>query len=372
MENVLSKEPVLINGIGTVGSRTAHLLLSMNIPIHGVKASASKDDLKTQDLLVLYRRFGAFPLRVVPGDNYDERVKQFKQLGFEVINQPIRYSIIVDATDGDVTAKNVVAYSAEQRFLVQGGTDFALVRNDFVSAPHTVGEQLKNFHRARQVSCNTTFCSTALGQVLHHVRPEDIAAVDVELHRRCRDPGEKKEFREALELKPSHHAQDVMNVMPRLAGKITSKANINAWEHFHHTQLLISFTRAADARIIARQLKSYPRCIVVEPELTENPRDGMKTLMAVSAALRVPDADCLLPVYSVHQVSKKSIMIRGFTPQRSVIALSCSDWALGALGMSSWEKAFAYTNMYARWHGYPIAELKKAYEENVRVKVAAV
>ena len=368
---MISKEPVLINGIGTVGSRTAHLLLSMGISVHGVKASASKDDLKTQELLALYKRFGAFPLRVVPGEHYDERVRQFKQLGFTVTDKPLRYSTIVDATDGDVTAKNVAGYEQEQRFLVQGGTDFALVKNDFVSAPHTVGKKIGNFRRARQVSCNTTFCSTVLGQVLEHVSAEDIASVDVELHRRCRDPGEKKEFREVLELKHSHHAQDVMNVLPQLAGKLTSKANINSWEHFHHTQLLVTFRRAVDMRVIAEQLKNYPRCILVDSELTENARDGMKTLMAVSSELSVPDADCLLPVYSVHQVSKKSIMIRGFTPQRSVIALSCADWVLGSRGMS-WEEAFTHTNKNAKWHGYSIAELKKAYEDNVRVKVAVV
>ena len=208
--------PVLINGIGTVGSRTAHLLLSMGIPIHGAKFSASKDDLKTQELISLYKQFGAFPVRVAPGDNYEARVEQFKQLDFQVHDKPSRYSVIVDATDGAVTAQNVAGYSSQQHFLVQGGTDFALVKNDFVSAPKTAGEKLANFRRARQVSCNTTFCSTALGQVLHHVRPEDIASVDVELHRRCRDPGEKKEFREAPELKSSHHAHDVMNVVPQL------------------------------------------------------------------------------------------------------------------------------------------------------------
>src|SRR3989344_1402276 len=231
---------VLINGIGTVGSRTAHLLLSMGIPVHGVKYSASPDDLKTQELLSLYKRFGAFPMLVAPGDQQREREQQFKKLGLKLTKSSAAdYSIIVDATDGKVTAQNVAGYNAEQQFLVQGGTDFELVRKDFVSVPNSVGHDLLSFNRARQVSCNTTFCSTALGLVLEHVSPADIKSVDVELHRRCRDPGEKKEFREALELKQSHHAEDVMNVLPQMHGKVTSKANINAWEHFHHTQLTI-------------------------------------------------------------------------------------------------------------------------------------
>jgi len=364
---------VLINGIGTVGSRTAHLLLSMGIPVHGVKSSALKDDLKTQELLSLYNRFGAFPIAVVPGENYEQRVQQFKELGFKVLNNPdlSRYSVVVDATDGAVTAQNVARYTQSQRFLVQGGTDYELVKKDFVSVPNGVAREFAAFPRARQVSCNTTFCSTALGLVLEHVGASIIASVDVELHRRCRDPGEKKEFREALALKDSHHADDVMNVVPQVAAKVTSKANINAWEHFHHTQLLVSFAQPIDVRAITEEFKNYPRCIFVEPELTQDPRVGMKTLRAVSDVIRVPDGDCLLPVYSLQQLSPTSILIRGFTPQRSVIALSCVDWVLGALGrFTTWEDAFAYTNKNARWHGHTIAGLKQAYEEKVRVKVA--
>ena len=364
----------LINGMGTVGSRVAHLLLSMQVPIHGVKFSASKDDIKTQEILSLYQRFGAFPMIAAQGNDYDQRVQQFKAMGLHVEEKDsAQFPIVIDGTDGDITAKNVEVYKKNgQRFLVQGGSDFELAQKDFVSAPNSVG-QTGEFPKARQVSCNTTFCSTALGLVLEEINDQSIASVDVELHRRCRDPGEKKEMRESLELKSSHHAEDIMSVLPQIQGKVTSKANINAWEHFHHTQLTVNFTKKVSAEKIAEHFKAYPRCIWVEPELTQNPHIGMKIIMGVSSAMNVPDADTLLPIYSVHQLSDTSIMVRGFTPQRSVIALSCVDWLwMTANKIKRWKNAFDYTNKNAKWHGYSIADLKRTYEEKVRVKVAAV
>src|SRR3989344_8900108 len=368
-KNVRAMNPILINGIGTVGSRIAHLLLSAHIPIHGVKFSASKDDIKSQEILALYKSFGAFPLIAAQGDNLDQRTQQFKNLNLNVESHDLTtYSVVIDGTDGDVTKNNVNNYKKHnQKFLIQGGSDPELTNKDFVSAPNSVSQHITNFPQARQVSCNTTFGSTALGVVLNVIPANEIQSVEMELHRRCRDPGEKKEMKESLELKTSHHAEDVMSVLPQLHGKVTSKANVNAWEHFHHTQIIINFTKKVNANIIANQFKTYPRCIVVNQKITEDARSGMNMLMDVSKKLNVTDADTLLPIYSIHQVSDKSIMIRGFTPQRSIIALSCIDWIWSATGKhATWQSAFDATNRSVKWHGHSIADLKKGFEEKLK------
>jgi glyceraldehyde-3-phosphate dehydrogenase/erythrose-4-phosphate dehydrogenase len=369
----LFMKPILINGLGTVGSRIGHLLLSMKIPVHGVKYSASLEDRKTQDILAIYKKVGPFPIAMVPGDNHEKRMREAKDVGFNVIenfniNNFKDYSVIIDATSGKTKSNYAVQYKQqEQQFLVQGGTDYDLLQHDFLSAPHAVGQELHDFNHGRQVSCNTTFCSTALGLVLQHVPAQAIASVNLTLNRRCRDPGEKKELKDSLELKKSHHGPDVMNVLPQLRGKITSVANKNAWEHFHRTRIDISFAQqinGATSSAILQSFKNYPRCIVAD--LGNDIREAIITLRRISDRLNIDDGDCLLPVYDITQTGPTSITITGYTPQRSIVALSCVDWIWYATGkMSNWHDAFNHTNTNVKWHGYTLVELKKAYEEDL-------
>lgn len=368
------REPLLINGIGTVGSRIARLLLSMGIPVHGAKYSASPDDRKTEEILHLYADFGRFPLVVALGENYIERVQKCKAMGLDVLEQYnfSRYKIIIDATEGDTTIKHMHDYKKNnQPFLVQAGTESEIVP-DFVSAPRAVCEQYNAYEKgARQVSCNSTFCSTALGLVLKHVAAENIVRVNLKLQRRCRDPGEKKELKANLDMKDSHHAHSVMSVLPQLHGKIFSQANTNAWEHFHHTTMLIDFTRPVAVDKMKQSFRDYERCIFLEHTISGDAAHGIELLRSVSQALHVPDADTLLPIYSMRQISPKQIEITGYTPQRSIVALSCVDWLWGALDVKkNWEEAFRFTNEHVRWHGYSVTELKEAYEKALDIQVS--
>lgn len=369
----MMNEPVLINGVGTVGSRIARLLLSMGVPIHGAKYSASSDDRKTEDILQLYNDFGSFPIVVALGENHDERVKKCREMGLDVLEQYelSRYKIVIDATDGDTTVRHMHDYKRNNKpFLVQAGTEADLL-HDFVSAPHAVCEHYTAYEKgARQVSCNSTFCSTALGLVLKHVVAEDIVKVSLKLQRRCRDPGEKKELKASLEMKDSHHAQSVISVLPELQGKIFSQANTNAWEHFHHTAMVIDFARPVHVEEIKQSFHAYERCIFLEQDIGVNVVEGIELLRSVSQKLDVPDGDTLLPVYSMRQISPKQIEIVGYTPQRSIVALSCVDWLWGALGIKKeWKEAFRFTNENVRWHGYTVSELKEAYEKALEMHV---
>ncbi|MBI4153035.1 hypothetical protein HY497_00800 [Candidatus Woesearchaeota archaeon] len=359
-------EPILINGIGTVGSRIARLLLSMGVPVHGAKYSASPDDKKTEELLQLYTDFGRFPIVVALGEDYDERAKKCRMMGLEVLEQHelSHYKTIIDATEGDTTVRHMHHYKKNHTpFLVQGGTESETVP-DFVSAPRTVCERYTAYEKgARQVSCNSTFCSTALGLVLKHVTAENIVRINLKLQRRCRDPGEKKELKANLDMKDSHHAESVAGVLPQLQGKIFSQANTNAWEHFHHTTMLIDFARPVAVEEIKQSFRDYERCIFLEHDFSSSVLGGIELLRTVSQRLHVPDADTLLPIYNLRLISPKQIEIAGYIPQRSIVALSCVDWLWGALGVKKrWEEAFRLTNENARWHGYSVRELKDAYE----------
>ena len=70
-------EKVLINGAGTVGSRIARLLLSMDIPVVAVKRTANINDIKTQELLSIYREFKDKDMEfyVSNGEDYKKRMK---------------------------------------------------------------------------------------------------------------------------------------------------------------------------------------------------------------------------------------------------------------------------------------------------------
>ncbi len=362
---------MLINGLGTVGSRIARLLLSMDIPIHGAKYSAAPDDIKTKEILQLYKEFGRFPVIVGAGENYAERVEKCKAVGFDVLHHELsRYKTIIDATDGDTTIKHMHDYKKNSKpFLVQGGTESELV-HDFVSAPRAVCENYEYDKGARQVSCNSTFCATALGLVLKLVSADDVVKVSVKLQRRCRDPGEKKELKADPEMKDSHHAQSVIGVLPQLKGKIFSQANTNTWEHFHHTTLVIDVAHPVAIEKIKQSFREYERCIFLEHDLG-SALHGIELLRSVSEKLGVADADTLLPIYSMRQLSPQRIEITGYTPQRSIVALSCVDWLWGALGMKkSWREAFAFTNENVKWHGYAVLDLKRAYEKALETPVA--
>lgn len=367
------REPLLINGIGTVGSRIARLLLSMGIPVHGAKYSASPDDRKTEEIIQLYDDFGRFPIIVASGEHYGERVQKCKAMGLDVLEQYdlSRYKIIIDATEGDTTIKHMHDYKKNNKpFLVQGGTESEMA--DFVSSPHAVCEHYTGYEKGtRQVSCNSTFCSTALGLVLKHVAAEDIVNVCLKLQRRCRDPGENKELKASLDMKDSHHAHSVMSVLPQLQGKIFSQANTNAWEHFHHTTMLIDFTRPVAVEAVKQSFREYERCIFLEHTISGDVARGIELLRSVSQRLHVPDADTLLPIYSIKQISPKQIEIVGYTPQRSIVALSCVDWLWGALDVKkNWEEAFRFTNEHVRWHGYSVPDLKEAYEKALDIQVS--
>lgn len=262
-------------------------------------------------------------------------------------------------------------------FLLQGGADYNLAQNDFVSAPNAVGDLFtKCFVNvpARHSSCNGVYFATSVGQVLNVWRVENIAEIRSYLLRRSRDSGETKPLEHETNPKPSHHAVDGKRLVPQLNCKVFSEAQKMPWEHYHRAEISIIFKEEiTDAEIekLKNCFRTYERCVYTEKPLggssLEQGLKGVKRLLQVSADLDIPDGDILLPTYNVQRTSQKSIMISGYNPQRSIVALSILDWLwLAKKDFSKWKNAFNFTNQQVMWYGYlSLNGLKTQLEDRI-------
>ncbi|HLD77651.1 MAG TPA: hypothetical protein VJB16_01345, partial [archaeon] len=248
-------------------------------------------------------------------------------------------------------------------YLLQGGAE-PWMAPSFLSAPSSYPSRFPHSYSsvpARHVSCNTTAAATALGLALAHIPYQHITSALLTLHRRARDPGEDKPLKSKPMEFGTHHAEDVIRVLPELEGSLASKADVKPWEHFHAFDIVLTTTFPRlnqESERIEQALRAYPRCAYRERPL--RPAAGIAYLRAIGDRLAIPDADLLLPVYSVRREDAHTLAISGFTPQRSIVAPSCVDW-LGIVE-GSLSPTFAATNERARWHGYAIPELKAVLE----------
>jgi glyceraldehyde-3-phosphate dehydrogenase/erythrose-4-phosphate dehydrogenase len=381
---------VLIYGAGTVGTNALLLASSLGHEIAAVKRSIS-DNRRTRDLAHAHKSLGGFSIHLTPGEDLEQRLAAAERQPFLINNEPYTLpvrpytaelgkgcDVIIDATDDKATAATAAQHAALGKpYLLQGGADETLAPS-FLSAPNCIGHLEAGRYRnapARQVSCNTTYASTALGLLLTAFSPDTIGAADIYLRRRCRDPGEEGKMLTAPSKteEHTHHADDVALVLPQLQGKLASRANKNPWEHFHRAELTVTLAQdigTADLVRIQNLFRNYPRCAHAERDLGgtsfEAAAEGVQRLRAIGESLGLPDGDLLLPVYTVERLDSRTLSIKGYNPQRSIVTLSCMDWMQLAAGTAAtWEDAFATTNRGATWHGHGITELKKALETKI-------
>jgi glyceraldehyde-3-phosphate dehydrogenase/erythrose-4-phosphate dehydrogenase len=381
---------LLVYGAGTVGTNALTLAASLGHEVAAVKRSIA-DNRRTRDLAHAHKSLGGFSVFLAPGSDLEQRLAQARGQAILLDNEPYALPVrpytaetdrlcdaVIDATDDKATREIVARHEARGKpYLLQGGADEDLAPS-FLSAPQCIGHLQAPSYRgapARQVSCNTTYASTALGLLLTAFTPDSIGAVDINLRRRCRDPGEEKKLlpQPTRTEEGTHHADDVALVLPQLAGKLASRANQNPWEHFHRADITVTFTHdisEADAERVRNAFRGYPRCAYAEHDLGgatwEEGLAGVNRLRTAGHDLRIPDADLLLPVYTVQRTGSRTLAITGYNPQRSIVALSCMDWLQLATGTAaSWEDAFTATNRGARWHGYTLPQLKRELEHHI-------
>lgn len=384
-------EKVLVNGLGTVGSRITRLVASLDVPIVGVKRTAKIDDVKTQELLKLYEDYGdLIDLYITPGmehwkgheRGYEERKKDFEKTGLEVQGSTndlpfdeIEY--FIDAVTKKAEIKNyekIYSEHPETNFMIQGGGEEKLVDHNFyLSAPNATGAQ--NFEELskkniKQVSCNTTFGSTALGLILEEESPENIEYIKGNFIRRQKDPGTKKDepLKNPVVNFGTHHGDDIGEVVPQLEDKIIPTFAAKCpWTYAHLTDIDVLFSDSYDFASIKKTFEEYPRAALLETGFEmEDIQKGVKELM-------IPGGDSLFPMYHLRQPEngRNMLEIVGLTPQRSIVTPSAADMVVKKVlePDASWEEAFAYTNEHARWHGYKFNTLKKDLEYKLKPKI---
>ncbi len=376
---------ILVDGTGTVGTNVLRGLRTLGIDAHATK-HAIKEDYRTKTLARLAHDTG--PVRVhVVRDDLAEQYALGKDLGLVVAGHrediPLNsLDAVICCVEDDIVSDLVSQYkSRDIPFLIQGGSPHDLAGQDFLSAPNAIGET--NYARlagksARQVSCNTTYASTALGLLLNLYTNDDISSVNIVLRRRCRDPHEAKPMlTEPSPLKTgTHHCHDIENVLPQLKGRITTAANTNPWEHYHRGELDITLNRAVtdeDLESVRNQFRHYDRCAYLERDIggesTDAIKRGVSMLRSASEAMGIADGDCLLPTYTVMRSGWNSLRIAGYNPQRSIVTLSCLDWLHAKNGAKLWQEAYLQTNRDVRWFGHTLKQLKSGLETRLAQEV---
>lgn len=371
---------LLLDGCGTVLNRVGRLYFSTgNNNVIATKRSLG-DDRRTEELSELCRDYHVPVYLDTPNIQQLAPVARKKGILLKGRRQDVPWNnvkIIINGMDDVVDKKIVNDYQNQDKvFLLQGGADYNLVQNDFVSAPNAVGDLFtKRFVNApaRHSSCNGVYFATAIGQVQNVWRLEEIAEVRSRLLRRSRDSGETKALECEKVPTPSHHAIDGKRLVPQLNCKLFSEAQKMPWEHYHRAEISIIFKneiRDADLERLKNCFRSYERCFYTEKPLggsnVEEGLEGIKRLLRVSADLDIPDGDLLLPTYHVQKTGPKSIIVSGYNPQRSIIALSVLDWLwIVSNKFPAWKPAFDFTNETTLWYFFTLKDLKSHVEDRL-------
>ena len=203
---------IAINGYGTIGKRVADAVAAQkDMEVIGVSKTRP-----SAEAFVAKQR--GFPLYIA--DMTKEPA--FANLGIDVagsVEEMIEGAdVVVDATPGDMGAKNKALYEHKGvKAVFQGGEEHEVAGFSFNSECNyreAIGRQF-----VRVVSCNTTGLCRIINAVDKEYGVEKVRAVMV---RRGSDPGEiKKGPIDAVVLNPvtipSHHGPDVQTVIPHIS-----------------------------------------------------------------------------------------------------------------------------------------------------------
>ena len=223
---------VAVNGYGTIGKRVADAVAAQkDMKIVGVSKTRP-----SAEAFVAKQR--GFPLYIA--DMTKEPA--FANLGIAVagnVEEMIEGAdVVVDATPGDMGAKNKALYERKGvKAIFQGGEEHEVAGFSFNSECNyreAIGRQF-----VRVVSCNTTGLCRIINAVDQEYGVEKVRAVMV---RRGSDPGEiKKGPIDAVVLNPvtipSHHGPDVQTVIPHVAIVTMAMIVPTTMMHMHAVQM---------------------------------------------------------------------------------------------------------------------------------------
>jgi hypothetical protein len=383
-----SDKVVLIMGAGTVGNRSADVLLSLGIPVVLCKYDAAQDEIKSQELKALLERYASSEVGkrlttyAARGRNVEERAKNLEKyvgrcggsiddLDFETVE------LVIDATDGLEVRNHAEIYRPHKLpFAINGGGDTTLVKGFyFASVPNSrVAERWKEYRDrdAEIVSCNTHCVTTALAMLSGmYESPEEMRSrvrdIDVMFARRHDDPHKGKKPPQFVTMTPKrYHIDEVEYLLPASRGMIETTVSKWPTEYFHNVVITIDFHEPLSDEFVEElryQFLIYPRCILVENELSHQ-----KTIDAARWA-KIPDGDIPFPVYLIHSVGRYKVRVLALTPQRGIVAPSTADYVLLRSGRvpqaQRWQDVFSFTNANARYRDQSFGHIKNSIQDNL-------
>lgn len=246
-----------INGYGTIGRRVADAVMKQpDMELVGV--TKVKPDYRAR----LAQEKG------IPLYTPDEKTLQtFKDAGYSprgtLEDLLERVDVIVEATPDEVGAMNKRLYEqAGVKAIFQGGEEHSLIGCSFVAQCNY--EQAVGKKMVRVVSCN----ATALCRVLDSIdRRFGILKARVVIARRAGDPHETSRGPiDAVVLDPpsipSHHAPDVLTVLPKL--NLVTMALKVPTTHMHLQSVIVTLRKKPTKEDVIEAFASSPRIMTVQ------------------------------------------------------------------------------------------------------------
>jgi glyceraldehyde-3-phosphate dehydrogenase (NAD(P)) len=243
---------VAINGYGTIGKRVADAVAAQpDMEVVGV----SKTRPSAEAFIAQSR---GYPLYIAD----ISKKAAFEKAGISVrgsVEEMLgKADIVIDATPGDVGAKNKPVYERlGKKAIYQGGEEHEVAGFSFNSDcnyKEALGRQF-----TRVVSCNTT----GLCRIIHAMdQAYGVAKVRAVMVRRGSDPGEvKKGPIDAVVLNPvtipSHHGPDVQTVLPHIP--IVTMAMIVPTTMMHMHAITMDLKKQATREDILKIIEKHPR-----------------------------------------------------------------------------------------------------------------
>ncbi len=243
---------VAINGYGTKGKRVADAVAAQpDMEVVGVSKTRPN-----ADAFIVKSR--GYPLYIADISKKSAFEKVGILIAGSVDEMLAKADIIIDATPGDVGAKNKPLYErAGVKAIYQGGEEHEVAGFSFNSDCNykdAIGRQF-----TRVVSCNTTGLCRIIHAMDQAFGVEKVRAVMV---RRGSDPGGiKKGPIDAVVLNPvtipSHHGPDVQTVLPHIP--IVTMAMIVPTTMMHMHAITMDLKSAATCEDILAIIEKHPR-----------------------------------------------------------------------------------------------------------------
>ena len=243
---------VAINGYGTIGKRVADAVAAQpDMEVVGVSKTRPNAD-------AFIAKSRGYPLYIADISKKSAFEKVGILIAGSVDEMLAKADIIIDATPGDVGAKNKPLYErAGVKAIYQGGEEHEVAGFSFNSDCNykdAIGRQF-----TRVVSCNTTGLCRIIHAMDQAYGVEKVRAVMV---RRGSDPGGiKKGPIDAVVLNPvtipSHHGPDVQTVLPHIP--IVTMAMIVPTTMMHMHAITMDLKSTATREDILAIIEKHPR-----------------------------------------------------------------------------------------------------------------